>query len=257
MRLEQEQVDLLTAIVEYHRSVPRDKRDRFWVMHTMGTPTHAWYPMMQDGWQMNVVDADLEVLASYGLIGIDYGQHGVSKFSVRPEGIETYEQLKRGQGAPVDQVEAEVRRYLASEDFASRFPDAYAKWRAAEEPLWASEAAESLTQIGHYAREAMQAFATELVARHNPPGVDTDAAHDVARIRAVLSLARNQLGDTERSFFDALLAYWRSVSDLAQRQEHGAQREGKTLRWEDARRLVFQTLVVMYELDHSVRRALG
>jgi hypothetical protein len=47
--------------------------------------------------------------------------------------------------------------------------------------------------------------------------------------------------------------YWGTVSDLVQRQEHGAQKQGAELTWEDARRVVFQTAIVMYE----VSRALG
>jgi hypothetical protein len=46
-----------------------------------------------------------------------------------------------------------------------------------------------------------------------------------------------------------LLAYFGTVSDLIQRQEHGAQKEGEGLMWEDARRVVFQTALVMFELD--------
>jgi hypothetical protein len=48
-----------------------------------------------------------------------------------------------------------------------------------------------------------------------------------------------------------MLAFWGAVSDLAQRQEHGAQREAEPLGWEDARRLVFLSAVVMYEIDRG------
>ena len=48
------------------------------------------------------------------------------------------------------------------------------------------------------------------------------------------------------------MTYWGTVSDLVQRQEHGAQREGKQLVWEDARRVVFQTANVMFEIDRSL-----
>lgn len=51
---------------------------------------------------------------------------------------------------------------------------------------------------------------------------------------------------------DALVVYWGTVSDLIQRQEHGAQKEGEALRWEDGRRVVFQTAVVMFEIAHTV-----
>ncbi len=36
------------------------------------------------------------------------------------------------------------------------------------------------------------------------------------------------------------------------RQEHGAQKESETLQWEDARRVVFQTAMVMFELDRTL-----
>jgi hypothetical protein len=46
--------------------------------------------------------------------------------------------------------------------------------------------------------------------------------------------------------------YWGTVNDLIQRQEHGAQREGGALAWEDGRRVVFQTAIVMFEIDRSL-----
>jgi hypothetical protein len=40
---------------------------------------------------------------------------------------------------------------------------------------------------------------------------------------------------------------------LVQRQEHGAQKEVTPLTWEDARRVVFQTCVVMYEINRALK----
>ncbi len=42
------------------------------------------------------------------------------------------------------------------------------------------------------------------------------------------------------------------MSGLVQRQEHGGQKEGAALRWEDARRVACQTAVVMFEIDRSL-----
>jgi hypothetical protein len=100
----------------------------------------------------------------------------------------------------------------------------------------------------------LQEFATSLVNKYSPPEVDKDVAHTEARIRAALNKAGTTIGTTVKPFLDALVAYWRKVSDLVQRQEHGGQREGKPLVWEDARRVVFQTLVVMFEIDSSISR---
>lgn len=46
--------------------------------------------------------------------------------------------------------------------------------------------------------------------------------------------------------------YWRALSDLVQRQEHGSTRDKEDLRWEDARRLIYQTANAMYEIDRSL-----
>lgn len=77
----------------------------------------------------------------------------------------------------------------------------------------------------------------------------------------VIEHFKSQLGDREKVFLlavtaylDALLEYWRSVSGLIQRQEHGNQKVGSELTWEDARRAVFQTGIVLFELDRALRR---
>lgn len=255
--LEPEQIDLLSAIVEEHRSVPRAQRDRFFVSNTQ-QGSYAWYPKASDAWQLRIVQADLEVLASCGWINPRYGDRMlVSGFSVTPNGLAAYEELKRRAGASVVQVEAEVRRYLDSEAFAARYPRAHEKWRQAEEPLWGTESQQALTTIGHHCREAMQIFASELVTTYPLPKAIPDPANTVERVRSVLTLAREKLGEVERAFLDALLAYWGTVADLSQRQEHGTLKEGKSLEWEDARRLVFQTAVVMFEIDRATRRALA
>ncbi len=47
------------------------------------------------------------------------------------------------------------------------------------------------------------------------------------------------------------MSYWGTVSDLAQRQEHAAEREGEALTADDARRVVWYSALVMYELDRT------
>jgi hypothetical protein len=68
----------------------------------------------------------------------------------------------------------------------------------------------------------------------------------------VLDQHRPRVGTTAAPFLVALLAYWGTVSDLVQRQEHGAQKEGGPLVWEDGRRVVFQTAIVMFEVDRAL-----
>jgi len=207
------------------------------------------------GRQIDVHVPDLLDLESKGLLRVTReGRYGPEQFDVTPEGVAYYAWAQRRAGKPVERVEAQVKRYLASDEFKKEYPAAYDKWLRAEVKLWGSDSEQQLTEIGHLCREAMQEFATTLVERFEPRSVDTDKAHCVARVKAVLDLRANQLGNTEKRFLDGLLEYWGTVSDLVQRQEHGAQREGESLAWEDGRRVVFQLMVVMYEIDKAVWR---
>lgn len=250
MSLEREQEELLKELVEAWRNVPRDQREEFlMVADASGTSIlHTGLP----GRELRVSDGDIDILQAEGLLlATRYGRWDRS-FVVTPQGVGLYEEMQRRSAAPVQQVEEELMRYLDSDAFQRAHPAAHRKWSEAAERLWASDSQQQLTTIGHLCREAMQEFATRLVDGYQPPGVDDDRAHDVARIRAVLDQHRPRLGTTAAPFLDALLAYWGTVSDLVQRQEHGAQKEGRPLVWEDGRRVVFQTAIVMFEVDRAL-----
>jgi hypothetical protein len=254
-RLEPEQIDLLSQLVESDRSIPRDKRGSFILIQSFGADTiiHAEIP----GPELVAHARDVRMLARYGFIVVNSADGSVSEFDLTPEGIEFYEANKLEAGAGAASVEAELTRYLDSEDFSRRHAGALAKWRSAADALWASDSDRALTSIGHDCREAMQLFAAEIVGLYKPSGTLLNASKTVDRVRAVLAKAREKLGETEAEFLAALLAYWGTVSDLVQRQEHGALQEGEPLAWEDGRRLVFQTAIVMFELDRALVRALG
>jgi hypothetical protein len=106
------------------------------------------------------------------------------------------------------------------------------------------------TDIGHACREAIQRFISDLVTKHEPQDVESDPQTTIPRLKGVLR--RADVSSTVAVLAEALLSYFGAVSDLVQRQEHGGQREGQALKWEDARRVVFQTLLVMYELDREL-----
>lgn len=247
--LEKEQLELLAMVVEASRNVTREKRNKFLVVKNRGGDV-----LIHEGLGGNKVIylGDVEALAAEGLVSLTYGSTGSPLFDVTPLGFRYYEHLKQQAGHPVAQVQDEMKSYLDAEVFRRKYPTAYDKWIDAHTRLWRSESEHDLTIIGHLCREAMQEFADSLVEQHALTSVDPSKAHTVARIRAVFDLRASQPGSTERPFFDALLAYWGTVSDLVQRQEHGAQREKEALRWEDARRVTFQTLVVMFEIDKAL-----
>lgn len=251
--LQREQEALLESLVEAARNVPIDKRERF-VAPSAGdgnrpTLTH---PGLPDG-GLRVYLGDVEALAQEGLVSLARSPQGTAlTVDVAPRGYALYKEMRLRSGQPLREIESTVMDYLNAEPFRDRYPEAHQKWSQASERLWSSDSERELTVVGHLCREAMQAFATALVERHQPLGVDQDRQHVVARIRAVLHLHRERLGATAVPFLDALLVYWGTVSDLVQRQEHGAAREGESLIWEDGRRVVFQTANVMFEIDRSL-----
>ena len=250
--LEKEQEGLLTVLVEASRNVPRDRRQKFIAVQTLGRTlaivSHPGLPKDFEGAYIG----DLEILAQQGLLNLAYSRHGVN-FDVTPLGIRYYEWLKKKQGMPMEQIEQKVRVYLNAKTFQRKYPEAFEKWREAESLFWEADTTQKLTVIGHLCREAMQEFVTSLVERIQPPDVAKDKARTIARLKAVLASIPH-LGSTEHSFLQALVAYWGTVSDLVQRQEHGAQREKESLLWEDGRRVVFYTMLVMYEVDRVVER---
>ncbi len=248
--LQPEQEGLLVSLVEATRNLPRGQREQFIFAPTFGGSDiqHPGLP----GHELPAYASDIEVLWNEGLLNGTRGQHGARLFDISPRGFTVYEAIKRRSGATVQQLEEELMRYLDSERFQKAYPEAHHKWSEAAERLWSSDSEQQLTMIGHLCREAMQAFATALIERYRPTTVDHDKGHDVARIRAVLNQHASKIGTTAAPFLDAILAYWGTVSDLVQRQEHGGQREGRRLVWEDGRRVVFQTAVVMFEVGRTL-----
>lgn len=88
--------------------------------------------------------------------------------------------------------------------------------------------------------------------RHQPPSVNPDKARTRDRLSAVVNLRRAELGEARSALLDSMFDYWRAAGGLIQRQEHAGQREGEPLGWEDGRRVVFQTAVVMFEVDRTL-----
>jgi len=250
--LEQEQKALLVMLVEAARNVPRDQRQKFWVAQAAGGDIciHAGLP----GGSANTYMGDFEILANERLLNLSYSPSGTPQFDVTPLGFAYYDYLKKQTGQPAQRVESSIKGHLSADEFQRKYSLAYKKWCEAEDLLWVSDSETQLKTIGHLCREAIQEFATALVERFQPADVDDNKAHDVNRMKSVLQLRASRLGDTERSFLDALLEYWKAVSSLVQREEHGGQREGRSLVWEDGRRVVFQTVVVMFEVDKAVVR---
>jgi len=246
--LEPEQKELLTTLVEATRNVKR--REKFLVLETNESTwlRHAGL----SGNHLEVYDADLEVLGNERLIALSYGTRGVAPFDVTPLGFRYYEYLKQQLGHPIQRVEISIHNFLEADVFRQTYPLAYQKWAEAEKLLWSTDSEQQLTTIGHLCREAIQEFVTALVERYKPSGVTYDKAKIIARTKAVLAVQSKKQGDRVEKFLEALTNYLGTTHDLIQRQEHGGQKEGEPLVWEDARRVVFNTAMVMFELDHAL-----
>jgi hypothetical protein len=178
------------------------------------TTSGGAFLMCRPGERRQVFIPDIDELARKDLLRLRHNLSGEPLFVVSPEGFQFYDQLKRQQGQPVERVEAETR-HLLERDVMDAYPEAVGKWREAEDLLWTPDAEQQLTSIGHKCREGV-------------------------------------VGRTTRKFLLSYLSHWETVNDLAERAEHGSQREGSPLLWDDGRRLVFQTLLVMVELKAAL-----
>jgi len=248
--LEPEQKDFLCLVVEASRNIPLARRAKFYLCETAGGEDFLIHPSLPD-FKPDADRGDIEILHRVGLLLATYDGRSLT-FDVSPDGFRYYEYLKSTNNQPVRRVESEVAKHLEAQGFQNQYPLAFSKWREAESLLWSSDSDKQLTTAGHLCREAMQGFATALVDRFKPPNVDQDKAHDISRLKSVLFANAPTLGSSTNAFLDALVSYWGTVNDLVQRQEHGSNKEGTPLRWEDARRIVFQTMVVFYEIDRAL-----
>ena len=251
MWLEDEQKELLARFVEAHRNAPRELRGEFIAAESIDNPQATFiHSRVQDvRFEGSLGDAD--VLAQAGFLRRSYGSGGIPLFYVLPRGIQFYEEMHRGAPA-TDTVEDEIQRFLSAAEFQQNHGATFVKWKQAASQLWSADSPQQFTTIGHICREALQEFAGSLARQHRVDVSHLEATKTVARLKSVISSRAASLGSAKSALLEALIAYWGTTSDLVQRQEHGAMREGTALVWEDARRVVFQTCLVMHEVSRTL-----
>lgn len=249
--LEPKQKHLLIDLVEASRNVPEDKNFEIRVVQDRNI-YYLEHPGFTAG-SVPVALSDLRLLAEHDLIDLSPGSTaGIWLVTVKPRGNGYYTQLKQEVNEPTERVESTIRQYLDSTHFRNSYPQAYRKWIEAESLLWQVEPQEVLTNIGLNCREAMQEFADVLIHRYNLSNAEPDKSKTFARLKLVISANSSKFGDKPSAFLDAIVVYWGTVIDLTQRQVHGSEKDGQPLILEDARRVVFQTLMVMYEIDRAM-----
>ena len=240
--LERSQQDLLGDIVEADERV--DDGWRQFLVISAADGNILSHPKME---KREIDASDVRTLAEYRLIRQVPTSGRTPNYEVTPVGRQYYAWMKQQQGEAIANVEVEVKRFLDAEEFRARHPVAYEHWSEAESEVWGAEDLAQLTRIGHACRETLELFITDLVTVRKPAGVNADPQKTVDRLRAVMKTT------TLSAKVEALLlAYFGTVWDLVQRQEHGGQKEGEALMREDARRVVFQTAAVMFELDREL-----
>jgi hypothetical protein len=248
--LEPEQKDLLIQIVEASRNVSRSERMKFLVIESEEGDIliHPGLP----GGKTSIYAGDVEILANTGLINRSYGSKGSPRFDVHPIGFKFYSHLKESSGEPIERVENSFKSYINSEPFITKHKHAFDKWSMAQDHLWAADNQDQFTTIGHLCRESMQEFVDILLREICPHVEHRDKSKIVARLKIVITEKKKALPKTIFPLLEALISYWGCVVDIVQRQEHGGNKEGKELVWEDARRVVFSTMVVMHEIDNAL-----
>jgi hypothetical protein len=243
--LEPEHEELLASIVEAARDLPREEQTWYVSRHFNGATLHG------PGTDHRVVADDVYYLRDAGLLrATSRDKHGFA-FRVSPAGLRYYAQMKSAGGEPLQRQEAEVQRFLNGEAFRTAHPLAFARWSEAEALLWGADSEREFTTVGHKAREAMQEFATEVVHRYQPADADPNPTAVNRRLGAVIAMLLPSLGDARARLLKALGDYSEATLEVIQRQEHGGQKEGHQLTWQDARRVVFHTASVMYEFAIS------
>jgi hypothetical protein len=248
--LEPEQEQMLARMVEAGREVDRSERE--WLLVNFGQGSVLMGPGFE---KEEVPEGDVRMLEHAGSITpIRYSKNDMNPtYVVTPAGLEHYTEMREDE--PAARQESEVHRFLDSEIFKAECPKAYAKWAEADELLWRSDSGKEFTTIGHKIREALQEFATEMVTRYEPPHVEANIALVNRRVGAVIAMLESELGEARASHLRALGDYSEATLGLVQRQEHGGQKEGEELKWQDARRVVFHAGSVMYEFAESFREA--
>lgn len=239
--LEPKQARLLIELVEHGHTLPREHRG--WV-HVRTAASVDVFKGARRAWE--VVRGDLLALQEAGYLRNVGGQ----RWDLTAKAQQFYEDQM--QEEPTLSMEEQSQRLISDAGFRSRYPNAYARWCSAQRLLSARESGDNATLVGHSAREATQAFATELVAQHQPHSVCADETMVEKRVGAVIAMHAAALGEKRRLALQALGSLWRATNGLIQRQEHGAAKEGESVTADDARRIVLLTLVLMTELDQAL-----
>jgi hypothetical protein len=158
-------------------------------------------------------------------------------------------------------IEEYLRAYLEDERFRSAHPLACGRWIVAWEMLWCADSRSKVIAVGQRASDAMHAFSASMQQRCMPFAMDShlpdplvDGSQRPGPLNGLASITDaygEQLGARRSQLLREMFEPWRALSGKLQRHEQGSQPPDERLRWEDGRRLVLFTALVMVEFDRS------
>jgi hypothetical protein len=250
--LDRETELLLCQLVEAARAVPRPQRGDFMTTRTFGGSS-IHHPGLPVGRIDDYDEGDLRELIEAGFVRVTNRDRHSEMFELRREAFGHYDRSHRDAAAPVEAQVRLAQEHVTSDLFTARYSEAFAKWRDADALLWKDDSAKDLTTVGHLCRECMQLFATRLIELHQVGDAETDPAKAVNRLHAVIDARRPHISSRKAALLDSLVDYWKAVNGIVQRQEHGEQKSGGELTWDDGRRVLLHTAVVMAECDLILR----
>ena len=127
--------------------------------------------------------------------------------------------------------------------------------------LWCADSRAKVISIAWRARDAMDAFSTSLLERCAPLAMDPhwpDLLADSSTrpdpldgLASVTDAYRDELGAQRSELLGGLLEHWGALLQSVRRHEQRSQTPGERLHWEDGRRLVLFTALVMVEIDRD------
>ena len=169
---------------------------------------------------LEAADQDLRELRRAGLIETtNVNVRGTYEFFVTSAGYARVEQI-RGRVDPVTTAAQTALDYIRDANFdEARHPVAHNKFRVAVQYAHEDPCGHA-TRIGHDCREALQAFAKDLVQERN---LRPEKDGTFAALEAVVKHHAVDLGSRKSELLEALNQLWRAASGLAQRP--GARRE--------------------------------
>lgn len=258
--LEEEQKTLFRQLAEIVKSFPRNERMAIQCLPT-STDFELIIPSKKSGYkEINEISAgDIQSLVNYRLLEYDtLSESSRPLLHITPVGFEYYEYLVNQITDISNRIESHVTSYYKFDDFEKKYPLTVMRLKTAEKLLWKSDSMEKFTQIGHLCREAAQHFAETLYINVMGKESSYPINHTVKRLSEIVALKKESESKTLMRFLDSLIVFWGELNDLIQKQEHGAENElTAPVGWEDSRRVLFQTLNLVYELDRSLSKKDG